>query len=57
MLGLNDEEYGDTVLRQAPNNEFVKEELKMHPMMGGSFVTSNHMRASALQNPFMRSIM
>lgn len=27
------------------------------PMMAGSFATSNNMRASALQNPYMRSIL
>lgn len=40
MLGLKDEEYGDTVLKQMPNDEFCKEEAIWMPMMGGSVMTS-----------------
>lgn len=45
MLGLQDEEYGDTVLLRMPNNEFCNEPFII-PINAESILTSNYYRQS-----------
>ena len=56
MLGLNDDEYGDTVLRNMPNNEFCGKEAVWMPMMGGSVVTTQYQVSAAYGLPGGKSV-